>query len=323
MFRKVLALALGGALLSGAAMAQGYPTRAITMIIPFAAGGPTDTVGRLIAEAMGKELGQSIVVENVNGAGGTLGAARVATAAPDGYTILVHHIGMASADTLYRKLPYKTFESFEYVGLITDVPMTLIGRGNFPANDMKALVDYVKANKEKVTMANAGLGSASHLCGMLFQSAIATQVTTVPYTGTGPAMTDILGNQVDIMCDQTTNTMTQIQGAKVKAYAITTPKRLDALPNLPTVIETGFANFQVGVWHGMYTPKGTPPAVITRLNAALKVALHDKTVIERFAALGTAPSPDSDITSAALKAKLEADVARLAPVIKAAGQYAD
>jgi tripartite-type tricarboxylate transporter receptor subunit TctC len=272
---------------------------------------------------MGKDLGQTIIVENVNGAGGTLGSARVATAAPDGYTVLLHHIGIAAADTLYRKLPYKTLDSFEYIGLVTDAPMTLIARANFPANDMKTLVDYVKANKEKVTMANAGLGSASHLCGMLFQSAVGQQVTTVPYTGTGPAMTDILGGQVDIMCDQTTNTMTQIQGNKVKAYAITTTKRLDLLPNLPTGAEAGLPAFQVGVWHGLYAPKGTPAAVVTRLNTALKTALHDKTVGERFAALGTAPSPDSDATPAALKAKLEGDVARLAPIIKAAGQYAD
>jgi putative tricarboxylic transport membrane protein len=310
-------------LLSGAAMAQNYPSRTITMIIPFAAGGPTDTVGRLIADAMGKDLGQTIAVENVNGAGGTLGAARVAAATPDGYTILLHHIGIAGADTLYRKLPYKTLSAFEYVGLVTDVPMTLIARANFPANDMKALVDYVKTNKEKVTMANAGIGSASHLCGMLFQAAVGQQVTTVPYTGTGPALTDILGGQVDILCDQTTNTTTQIQGNKVKAFATTTTKRLDILPNLPTGVETGFPNFQVGVWHALYAPKGTPAAVVTRLTAALKTALHDKTVIDRFAALGTAPSPDSDITGAALKAKLESEITRLAPVIKAAGQYAD
>jgi len=323
MFGKVLAAALGAVLLSGAASAQNYPTRTITMIIPFAAGGPTDTVGRLVADAMGKDLGQQIVVENVNGAGGTLGAARVATATPDGYTILLHHIGIAAADTLYRKLPYKTLGSFEYIGLVTDVPMTLIGRSTLAANDMKSLVDYVKANKEKVTMANAGIGSASHLGGMLFQAAIGQQVTTVPYTGTGPAMTDILGGQVDIMCDQTTNTTTQIQGNKVKAYAVTTTKRLDLFPNLPTGAETGYPTFQVGVWHGLYTTKGTPPAVLTRLNAALKTALHDPTVIQRFAQLGTAPSPDSDATPEALKAKVESEITRLAPVIKAAGQYAD
>jgi tripartite-type tricarboxylate transporter receptor subunit TctC len=323
MLRKVLALALGAVLLSGAAIAQNYPSRNITMIIPFAAGGPTDTVGRLIGEAMGKELGQTIVIENVNGAGGTLGAARAAAAAPDGYTIFLHHIGLASADTLYRRLPYKTLEAFEYVGLVTDAPMTLIARANFPATDLKGLVDYVKTNKERVTMANAGLGSASHLCGMLFQSAIGTQVTTVPYTGTGPAMTDILAGQVDIMCDQTTNTMTQIQGNRVKAYAITTPQRLSLLPNLPTGIEAGLPNFQVAIWHGVYAPKGTPAAIVNRLNAALKVALKDRTVIDRFAALGTAPSPDSDVSAAALKAKLEGDIPRLGALIKAAGQYAD
>ncbi|MFO1184884.1 MAG: tripartite tricarboxylate transporter substrate binding protein BugD [Bauldia sp.] len=323
MFRRVLAIAAGAILMAGAAAAQTYPTRPITLIIPFAAGGPTDTVGRLVAEAMGKDLGQQVIVENVNGAGGTLGADRVAKATPDGYTLLLHHIGIAAAETLYRKLPYKTMESFEYIGLVTDVPMTLLGRSNLAPNDLKGLIDYVKANKEKVTMANAGIGSASHLCGMLFQSAIGQQVTTVPFTGTGPAMTDLLGGQVDIMCDQTTNTTAQIQGNKVKAYATTTTKRLDVLPNVPTGAEAGLPNFQVGVWHGVYAPKGTPAAVVARLNAALKVALKDATVIQRFGQLGTSPSPESDVSPAALKAKVESEVARLAPVIKAAGQYAD
>lgn len=323
MLRRVLALAAGAVLMAGAASAQTYPARTITMIIPFAAGGPTDTVGRLIAEAMSKDLGQQVVVENVNGAGGTLGADRVAKASPDGYTVLLHHIGIAAAETLYRKLPYKTMESFEYIGLVTDVPMTLLGRSALAPNDLKGLIDYVKTNKEKVTMANAGIGSASHLCGMLFQAAVGQQVTTVPFTGTGPAMTDLLGGQVDILCDQTTNTTAQIQGNKVKAYATTTTKRLDVLPNVPTGVEAGLPNFQVGVWHGVYAPKGTPAAVVARLNAALKTALKDATVIQRFGQLGTSPSPDSDVSPAALKAKVESEVARLAPVIKAAGQFAD
>lgn len=305
------------------AAAQDYPGRNITMVVPFSAGGPTDTVARLVAESMSKNLGQQIIVENVGGAGGTLGAGRVASADPDGYTILLHHIGMATSDTLYRKLAYKTLDAFDYVGLVTEVPMTILSRKNLETNDLKGLIDYAKANKDKVTVANAGIGAASHLCGMLFMSAIETPLVTVPYKGTGPAMTDLLGGQVDIMCDQTTNTTKQIQGGTVKAYAVTTPQRLSVLPNVPTATEAGLPNFEVGIWHGIYTPKGTPAAVNERLSKALQVALRDQNVAARFAELGTTPSPEADATPAALKAKLESEIARWKPVIESAGQYAD
>ncbi|MDP9569611.1 UNVERIFIED_ORG: tripartite-type tricarboxylate transporter receptor subunit TctC [Agrobacterium larrymoorei] len=305
------------------AAAQDYPGRNITMVVPFSAGGPTDTVARLVAESMSKDLGQQIIVENVGGAGGTLGAGRVASADPDGYTILLHHIGMATSDTLYRKLAYKTLDAFDYVGLVTEVPMTILSRKNLETNDLKGLIDYAKANKDKVTVANAGIGAASHLCGMLFMSAIETPLVTVPYKGTGPAMTDLLGGQVDIMCDQTTNTTKQIQGGTVKAYAVTTPQRLSVMPNVPTATEAGLPNFEVGIWHGIYTPKGTPAAVNERLSKALQVALKDQNVAARFAELGTTPSPEADATPAALKAKLESEIARWKPVIESAGQYAD
>ncbi|PVE53804.1 tripartite tricarboxylate transporter substrate-binding protein [Rhizobium rhizogenes] len=305
------------------AAAQDYPGRNITMVVPFSAGGPTDTVARLVAESMSKDLGQQIIVENVGGAGGTLGAGRVASADPDGYTILLHHIGMATSDTLYRKLAYKTLDAFDYVGLVTEVPMTILSRKNLETNDLKGLIAYAKANKDKVTVANAGIGAASHLCGMLFMSAIETPLVTVPYKGTGPAMTDLLGGQVDIMCDQTTNTTKQIQGGTVKAYAVTTPQRLSVLPNVPTATEAGLPNFEVGIWHGIYTPKGTPAAVNERLSKALQVALKDQNVAARFAELGTTPSPEADATPAALKAKLESEIARWKPVIESAGQYAD
>ena len=304
-------------------MADSYPTRPVTVVVPFAAGGPTDTVARLVAEVMSKDLGQQVVIENVGGAGGTLGAARVAKAAPDGYTLLLHHIGMATSATLYRKLPYDTTNGFEYVGLITEVPMTLVGRGDLEPKDMKGLLEYVKANKDKVTYANAGVGAASHLCGMLFMSAAETQLTTVPYKGTGPAMTDLLGGQVDIMCDQTTNTTNQIKSGKIKAYATTTAKRLAALPDVPTAAEAGLANFEVGIWHGIYAPKGTPKEIVDRLAEALKKALQDGNVTARFAELGTEPVPLDQATPPALKAKLESEIARWAPVIKAAGVYAD
>jgi tripartite-type tricarboxylate transporter receptor subunit TctC len=305
------------------AVAQTYPERTITMVVPFAAGGPTDTVSRLVAESMSKDLGQQIVVENVGGAGGTLGAGRVAKADPDGYTLLLHHIGMATSATLYRKLAYDTLNAFEYVGLVTEVPMTIVAKKDMAATDLKGLVEFAKANKDTVTVANAGIGAASHLCGMLFMSAIGTPLVTVPYKGTGPAMTDLLGGQVDIMCDQTTNTTKQIQGGTIKAYAVTSPERLKVLPDLPTTEEAGLSGMQVGIWHGIYAPKGTPAEVTERLSKSLQGALKDPNVVARFAELGTLPSSEADATPAALKAKLEGEITRWKPIIEAAGQYAD
>lgn len=308
---------------SAAAHAQAYPTKTITMIVPFAAGGPTDTVARLVAQSMGNKLKQQIIIENVGGAGGTIGAARVAKAAPDGYTLFLHHIGHATAPSLYRKLSYDAQNSFEPIGLVTDVPMTIVARGNFPAKDMKEFLSYVKANKDKVTYANAGVGSASHLCGMLFMTAIGTDLTTVPYKGTGPAMNDLLGGQVDFMCDQTTNTTSQIKSGKIKAYAVTTKNRLASMPNLPTLNESGLPGFEVAVWHGMYAPKGTPKAVVDTLSSALQTALKDPVVKQRFADLGTEPVAENRATPAALRAHVQSEIARWAPIIQKAGVYAD
>ncbi len=319
--RSVAAIALAGAAFG--AQAQNYPTKTITMVVPFAAGGPTDTVARLVAQSMGATLKQQIIVENVGGAGGTIGAARVAKSAPDGYTIFLHHIGHSTAPALYRKLSYNAIDSFEPIGLVTDVPMTLIARANFPAKDFKELLAYVKANKEKVTYANAGLGSASHLCGMLFQTAIGTDLTTVPYKGTGPAMNDMLGGQVDIMCDQTTNTTSQIKGGKVKVYGVTTKSRLASMPNVPTMNEAGLPGFEVAVWHGLYAPKGTPKPVVDQLSNALRVALKDPTVKQRFADLGTEPVAENRARPEALRAHLKSEIDRWGPIITKAGQYAD
>jgi tripartite-type tricarboxylate transporter receptor subunit TctC len=318
-----LAAAAAFALAPTGAGAADYPERPITVVVPFSAGGPTDTVTRLVAEAMSKDLGQQIIVENVGGAGGTLGAAQVANADPDGYTLLLHHIGMATSATLYRKLPYDTLNAFEYVGLVTEVPMTLVARKDLEPTDLKGLIEYAKANADKVTVANAGIGAASHLCGMLFMSAIEKPLVTVPYKGTGPAMTDLLGGQVDIMCDQTTNTTKHIKAGTIKAYAVTSPKRLDVLPDLPTVAEGGLPNMEVAIWHGLYAPKGTPKEITERLSKSLQVALKDPNVTARFAELGTAPSPEADATPEALKAKVESEIARWKPIIDAAGQYAD
>jgi tripartite-type tricarboxylate transporter receptor subunit TctC len=255
LMRAAACLALFG---SAFAHAETFPTKTITMIVPFAAGGPTDTVARLVAQSMGNKLKQQIIIENVGGAGGTIAAARVAKAAPDGYTVLMHHIGHSTAPALYRKLSYNAQTDFETIGLVTDVPMTIVARKDFPARDFKEFLAYVRANKDKVTYANAGVGSASHLCGMLFMTAIGTDLTTVPYKGTGPAMNDLLGGQVDFMCDQTTNTTSQIKSGKVKAYGVTTKTRLPNMPDLPTLNEAGLPGFEVAVWHGLYAPKGTP-----------------------------------------------------------------
>jgi tripartite-type tricarboxylate transporter receptor subunit TctC len=230
---------------------------------------------------------------------------------------------MATSATLYRRLPYDTLNSFDYVGLVTEVPMTIVARPDFPPGSMQELVAYVKENKDTVTYANAGIGAASHLCGMLFMSAIETPLTTVPYKGTGPAMTDLMGGQVDFMCDQTTNTTNQIKAGKIKAYAVATDQRLPALPDVPTAAEAGLQGFQVGIWHGIYAPKGTPGPVIEKLAASLQKALQDKNVVDRLAELGTAPVPADQATPAALEAKLKGEIDRWAPVIKAAGVYAD
>ena len=318
-------LVLGCAMLAAAltASAQDYPTRTISVVVPFAAGGPTDTVARLIAQSMGKTLGHVMIVENAAGAGGTIGVEKVATAKPDGYTILLMHIGISTAPSLYRNLRFDPQKNLEPIGLITDVPMTFIARKDFPPKDFKDLIAYVKANKDKVTYANAGVGAASHLCGMLFMTAIQTDLTTVPYKGTGPAMTDLIGGQVDFLCDQTTNTTPQIKGGKVKAYAVTTKTRVKSLPDLPTADESGLKGFEVAVWHGMWAPAGTPKPVIDKLSAALKAALKDPAVVQKFADLGTEPVAENRATPEALRTHLKAEIEKWSPIIKKAGVYAD
>jgi tripartite-type tricarboxylate transporter receptor subunit TctC len=305
------------------ALAQQYPTRPVTMLVPYAAGGPTDTVARVTAQAMLAPLGQTVLVENRPSAGGILAPEAVKNAKPDGYTILIHHIGMATTPALYRQLRFNPLTDFEYIGLINDVPMTLIARQNFPARDFKEFLAYIKANKDKVSYANAGIGAASHLCGMLFMSAIQTEVLTVPYKGTAPAMNDLLGGTVDFMCDQTTNTTSQIKSGKVKVYAVTSSKRVASLPEVPTMIELGLKGFEVGIWHALYAPKGTPKPVIDKLVAALQVAVKDDTVNKRFADLGAQAYPADKATPAALAAHLKAEIDKWGPIIKKAGVYAD
>jgi tripartite-type tricarboxylate transporter receptor subunit TctC len=326
MKKTAITLAAGALLASmafaGSAFAQDYPTKPITVVVPFSAGGPTDTVARLVAEVMSQDLGQQVVVQNVGGAGGTLGAGQVAVAQNDGYTLLLHHIGMSTAPTLYRSLPYDPTTDFAPIGLITSVPMTLVARKDFEPNTMAELLDYVKANGEDITYAHAGIGSASQLCGMLLMNAVDAQMTTVPYQGSGPAMTDIIGGQVDLICDQTTNTTSQIQAGEVKAYGVTSPERLGNLPDLATTAEGGL-ELEIGVWHGLYAPAGTDAAIIERLEAALQVALANETVISRFAELGTVPVTAEEATPAALTETLTSQIELWKGVIEAAGVYAD
>lgn len=322
MYRKLL-VAIAALVTSTVVVAQDFPNRTISIVVPFAAGGPTDTVARLVAKSMTGTLGQTVIVENVAGAGGTIGPKKVAASKPDGYTLVLMHIGISTSVSLYRNLGYNPVTDLEPIGLITDVPMTFIARKDFPPKDMKELIAYVKANKDKVTYANAGIGAASHLCGMLLMSAIQADLTTVPYKGTGPAMTDLIGGQVDFMCDQTTNTTPQIRGGKVKAYSVTTKARIKALPDLPTVQESGIPGFQVGIWHGLWAPKGTPKPAIDKLTNALQKALQDQSVISKFADLGTEPVPMDQATPAALAKHLKAEVDKWAPIIKKAGVYAD
>jgi len=319
-----LLLACLAALGTTAAWAE-YPEKPITIVVPFAAGGPTDKVARDLAEALRKPLNATLVIENVGGAGGTLGATKVAKAAPDGYTILLHHIGMSTSPSLYRNMQYKTLDDFEYLGLVNEVPMTLIAKPSMAANNYVELSKWIAANQGKINLANAGLGSASHLCGLLFQSTLKVDMTTVPYKGTGPAMTDLIGGQVDLMCDQTTNTSSQIESGKVKAYAVTTTKRLTApaLAKLPTLDEMGLKGFNVSIWHGMYAPKGTPKPVLDKLNAALKTALKDADFHKRQEALGAVIVNDARNNPAEHKKFVEAEINKWGPVIKAAGQYAD
>jgi tripartite-type tricarboxylate transporter receptor subunit TctC len=299
--------------------AGNYPEDAITIVVPFSAGGPTDTVTRLIAEPMAAELGVEVVVQNVEGAGGTVAAGQVAEAEPDGYTVLMHHIGMSTAPTLYPDLAYDPLEDFEMIGLVTEVPMTFIGSPNFEPNTMEELVTYVEENLDTVTYANAGVGAASQLCGLLFETATGLDLTEVPYDGTGPALDDLLGDQVDFMCDQTTNTTEHIVGGAVKAYAVTTPERIETLPDLPTTEEAGLGDVAVTVWHGLYVPADTPQGIVDALNAALLVALEDENVMTRLGELGTAPVPLDRATPDAHREQLESQIELWRPIIEESG----
>jgi tripartite-type tricarboxylate transporter receptor subunit TctC len=318
-----LAACGGGGGGSGEGAAEGYPDGDITFVVPFSAGGPTDTVTRLVSEPMAKELGGTIVVQNVEGAGGTVAAGQVAAAAPDGYTVLMHHIGMSTAPSLYPDLAYDPLEDFKTIGLVTDVPMTIVARSDLEPETMEELVEYLRANADTVTLANAGIGAASHLCGLLLQEAIGQKLTEVPYEGTGPALTDLVAGEVDVMCDQTTNTTGQIEGGEIKAYAVTTPERVESLPDLPTTAEAGLPDLEVGVWHGLYVPVETPDEIVQMLSDALKVALADENVVSQLAELGAAPSSEEEATPEAHRERLQEQIDLWRPIIEDAGVSAE
>ncbi|MES2399075.1 MAG: tripartite tricarboxylate transporter substrate-binding protein [Pseudomonadota bacterium] len=307
-----------------AAWAQ-FPDKPVTLVVPFAAGGPSDKIARDLAEALRKPLGQTVIVENTAGAGGTIGAARVARARPDGYTLLVHHIGLATAPALYKKLGYDTLKDFEYLGLINEAPSVLIGRTSLAANTFGELRKWIAESGVQINLANAGVGSASHLCGLMLQNALKSKMAGVPYKGTAPAMTDLIGGQVDLMCEQATNAVPQIEGKKVKVYGVSSRERLN-LPSLaqtPTLAESGLPDFNVTVWHGVYAPHGTPPEVLARLNAAIRAALKDADLIKRQEALGLKVTTDSRLTPAAHKAYVQAEMARWGKIIRDSGEAAE
>ena len=321
--RTFLLAGLAALAATGASAQSAWPTRPVALVVPFAAGGPTDVVARTLAASMSKTLGQTVLVENKLGAGGTVAANYVAKAQPDGYTFFIHHNGMATATALYRKLAYNPLTDFEYVSQAVDVPMTLLARKDFPANNLPELIAYVKANQSKINLANAGLGAVSQLCGMMLERAMGVKLTAVPFQGTAPAMNALLGGQVDILCDQTTQTIPQIKAGSVKFYGVTTKNRIKALPDAPTLAEQGLKDFEVIVWHGIYAPKGTPKPILDKMNAAVRAALKDPEVAKRMADLGAEIVPDSKLSSEGLQSWLKSEIDKWGPVIKAGGTFAD
>ncbi|HEY8566497.1 MAG TPA: tripartite tricarboxylate transporter substrate-binding protein [Beijerinckiaceae bacterium] len=305
---------------AGAAVAQGpYPSRPVTMIVPFAAGGPSDAIARLVAQSMSATLGQQVVIENVAGAGGTTGAARLARSQPDGHTILVHHVALAAGASLYKALPYDTLNDIEPVGLINYGPMVLMARKGYAAANATELLAKLKADGVKTTLAHAGVGSNSHLCGLLIQQTLGTKLTEVAYRGTGPAMNDLVAGQVDVLCDQSTTGVPQIQGGTVQGYAVTSPERLDVVKNLPTVAEIGAPALGFVIWHGLYTPKGTPKPVVESLNAALGKALQDTAIQARFTEVGTQTFPAAERSPENHRARLAKELATWREVVAKAG----
>jgi tripartite-type tricarboxylate transporter receptor subunit TctC len=316
-------LVLLAAAIAMPALAQEYPNKPIVIVVPAAAGGPTDTLTRVLASSMSSAMKNQFLIENAGGAGGIIGINKAAKARPDGYTLLLYHIGMSTSPALYRKLPYDTLNDFDYIGQVADVPMTLIAKKATPSANFPEFLAYIKANRDKVTYAHAGIGSASYLCGLLFMTSIGAEFTQVPYKGTGPAMNDLVGGQTDFMCDQTTNTVPQIKSGNVKVYGVTTATRLPSLPELATLDEQGLKGFDLVVWNGLYAPRGTPKAALDKLVTALQAAVQDPAFKSRLAELGAEPVPLAKATPESLRTLLKSEVDKWTPIIRKSGVYAD
>jgi len=323
MHKTILAVAVICMASGASALAQDFPSRPVSLMMPYAAGGPGDTITRVTANGMGKVLGRQFVVENTAGAGGTIGTAKVAASPPDGYSLLVMHFGHAANTALYRNLRYDAVSDFEPVGLIAESPMAVVARKDYPADNLQDFVAKLKAGRDTATAGHAGIGSASHLCSLLFFNAIGTTVTTIPYKGTGPAMNDLIGGQFDFMCDQTLNVAQPAKAGMLKAYATTTKARLAAWPDLPTATEAGLPGLEITVWFGMWAPRGTPKPVIDKLAATLREALQDPEVKSRLGASGAETVSPDRAQPEALRAHLKAEIDKWVPLIQKAGIYAE
>lgn len=319
----VWAVGVAAGVSAGAALAQDYPTKPITLAVPFAAGGPTDSISRLMAEHMSRTLGQQLVVENQVGGGGTIANDRVAKAAPDGYTLLVSHVALAAAPALYTNLKYDTRTAFTTIGLINNGPMMILTKKGVPFTTAKELIPWMKANADKLSFAHAGVGSGAYLCGLQLQKVVGTKLAFVPYRGTGPAMTDLVAGQIDAMCDQSTNAIPQIAAGTIKAFAVTGGVRLPGAPDVPTSIEAGIPDFDMTIWHAMYGPKGLDPAVLAKLNGALVKALEDKDIVAKFEMVGTQTFPRAEWTPDAHMKRLLATMDGYIELFKATGIKAE
>lgn len=297
--------------------------RQITLVVPFAAKGPTDTVARALAAAMAQQSGRPVVVENRSGAGGTAGAAWVAQAPPDGRTLLVHHIGMATAPILYRSLPYDPRQDFEPIGRIVDVPMTLVARPGFPAATLAEAMRYIRRHQDSLVVAYAGLGAASHLCGLLLSISLEVDLIQVPYRGTGPALQDLQAGRADLMCDQTTNTGEAIRAGHIQGLGVTSAERLAGMPFLPAVAEAGIRGLELSIWHGLFAPRGTPRDVLEELAVILRAALASPAFTQPMIGMQAVVAGREQASPAGLRALLAGEIARWAPILRKAGQYAD
>jgi putative tricarboxylic transport membrane protein len=322
-FRTLLAVGCFAAATASNAVAQDYPSKPVSLVMPYSAGGPGDTLSRIVGQGLTKAFRKQFIIENTAGAGGTIGSTKVANARPDGHTLLMIHISHATNPALYPKLSYDPVNSFEPIGVVADLPMAFVARKDLPAKDFQELLAYIKANKDDVKYGNAGTGSASHLCGLLFFSALETRVTTVPYKGTGPAMNDLMGGQIDMMCDQTLNVVSALKAGRVKGYAVTSKAKVDALPDLPTVDATGVPGFEVSIWYGLFAPKNTPKPVIEKLVVGLNEALKDPEVKAKLADLGALAATPEKAQPEALRALLRAEIDKWTPIIKKAGVYGE